>query len=402
MIYNKQELIEQGYDFEHPANFKLEIGTTIQDDKRHLKIIDKCIRYYNNGKQVFHYKYYIYQCLVCGFIKPISESNLLGQKDGCSCCTNQIIVPGINDIATLEPWMISFFPGGRKEAQKYSVHSGKKVYMKCPYCNRLSRKKIVIANMYTKRGFECSCRDGVSYPNKFMFSLLEQLREDFIPEYSPEWIGRKYFDFYLPKRNIIIEMDGGLGHGNITWGNTPDVKGFFNDMEKDQIAEIRGIKVIRVDCKKSKQSYIEENIRNSELADILDLNKVDFNICDRDGNKNIVFEICKYFKENDCKFIEDVKKKYPYINHSVLGEYLRKGAKYGWCDYNGRKSRYPNAYRKICKYTKDGQYIETYDNTKILKQNCNYNESQIGKIIMVCKGQRQSANGYIWKFSETE
>ena len=101
----------------------------------------------------------------------------------------------------------------KEDAYKYTKCSNKKVYVKCPDCGSIKKDKVRINDLY-RYGFSCKkCGDNISYPNKFMYNILDQLNIDFIPEYSPEWLGRKRFDFYIPSLSLIIEMDGGLGHG---------------------------------------------------------------------------------------------------------------------------------------------------------------------------------------------
>lgn len=409
MTYNRQELIAQGYDFKYPANFKLEIGENIQDENRDLTIIDRFVKhstcYSKRSKKVIstHYKYYVYECKKCGYIsvnKPISEGNLIYQKGRCSCCTSHTIVPGINDITITDSWMIKYFPGGAEEAKNYSACSGRKIYLKCPDCGRISDKRQLISDLHSNKGFRCVCKDGVSYPNKFMYSLLEQLNIKFETEYSPKWIGRKSYDFYLKDYKVIIEMDGELGHGNKSWDNKEDINGFFIDMEKDQIAESRQIKVVRIDSKKSNIDYLKDKINNSELKNILDLEKVDYNKCNEFANSNLIKTICEYFATNNCKTIQDMLPRFPGISHNMMGYYLRKGASFGWCDYDGRKAQYSQAYLKIKKYTLDETFVKEYDSLKNIREQDNYTNAQLSKISEVCRGKRKTAYGYIWKYVE--
>ena len=131
---------------------------------------------------------------------------------GCSCCNGAIVVPGINDIATTDPWMIKYLVDP-EDAYKYTRSSAKKVKVKCPYCGRVKDKSITLNKLHRNQSVSCSCNDGISYPNKLMFNLLEQLEVEFETEYSPDWIGNRKYDFYIPSMKLIIEMDGRLGHG---------------------------------------------------------------------------------------------------------------------------------------------------------------------------------------------
>ena len=71
-----------------------------------------------------------------------------------------------------------------------------------------------------------------------------QLKIDFETEYSPEWIKPKRYDFYFD--GIIVEMDGGLGHGNYNSLNNmsgEDSKSIDN--YKDKMAIEHGIQTQR-------------------------------------------------------------------------------------------------------------------------------------------------------------
>lgn len=51
--------------------------------------------------------------------------------------------------------------------------------------------------------------------------------------------------------------------------------------------------------------------------------------------------------------------------------------------------------RAVLQYTKDGQFIAEYSTMKEAAKKTNSNEN---KICMVCKGKRNIAGGYIWKY----
>ena len=49
----------------------------------------------------------------------MSERQILNGKR-CACCSNSVVVEGINDIPTTAPWMVDYFPGGYEEAKRYT------------------------------------------------------------------------------------------------------------------------------------------------------------------------------------------------------------------------------------------------------------------------------------------
>ena len=184
----------------HTSEFKIKIGQTFKDEKRNLVITDKehRLNYEENGTKERYDKYYKYTCNKCGWTEGwILEKCLLGKdKIGCSCCANKTIVKGINDIATTHPHLVKYFVN-IEDTYNHTYGSTNKVMVKCLDCG--CKKEISIVNFINNEFIMCpKCSDGISYPNKFMFNMLEQLNIEFISEYSPEWIGRKRYDFCIP------------------------------------------------------------------------------------------------------------------------------------------------------------------------------------------------------------
>ena len=335
--------------------FKIEIGQTFKDDKRDIIITDR-----KRGED--KHKYYKYYCNKCGFDcgkyysskdkqyvneKFISEYNLL-KGQGCLCCANQIVVKGINDIATTHPKMIQYFVN-KEDIYTHSYSSNEKILMKCPNCGYI--KKIKVYSLL-ENNFACErCGDGISYPNKFMFALLEQLNINFETEKQFKWC--KYYntykdkycigiyDFYIPSKQLIIEMDGAFHNkdNNMT-GQTKEESKFIDDC-KDKLAEYNNLKVIRIDCNYNNNDYrfdyIKNNIINSELNKIFNLNNIDWIIIEKKCEKSKVKEICDFWRIHNNVYNENITieqicslfKK----NKNIVKRYLRKGNKFGWCDY---------------------------------------------------------------------
>ena len=134
-------------------------------------------------------------------------------------------------------------------------------------------------------GLQCKyCSDGFSYAEKFMKSILNQLKVDYIHQYNPDWAHPYRYDFYFKVNNkkYIVEMDGGLGHGNFTLNGKQDITGKQIDEKKDALAKLHNIKVIRIDCNyidiENRYDYIKEHILISEVAQILNLSKINFSL----------------------------------------------------------------------------------------------------------------------------
>jgi len=233
-------------------NFKVEIGTRFKDNKRDITITD---REYRKDKRGQNWKWYKYTCNTCNWTEGWVEEGNLQRGDNCSCCRGLVVIEGINDIPTTAPWLIPYFQGGYNEAKLYtkwgtgnSNNFGGYINPVCPDCIRIKDKKIKIRDIYTNKSIGCICSDGQSFPNKTMFNILEQLGIDFIPEYNPEWIKPKRYDFYIPSINKIIEMDGQFHKNNNQMNGQTSKESNELDEYKDNLARERDIEVIRIDC----------------------------------------------------------------------------------------------------------------------------------------------------------
>ena len=120
-----------------------------------------------------------------------------------------------NKIADKRPDLIQYF-ANQSDAYRYPIYSKAYIEVVCPICKR---KRFQQVNNLCSQGFFCDiCSDGISIPNKIMYSVLEQCKIDFINEVSKakgfNWIPNQYrYDFYfktIDEQNVLIEMDGGF------------------------------------------------------------------------------------------------------------------------------------------------------------------------------------------------
>ena len=152
------------------------------------------------------------------------------------------------------------------------------------------------------------CSKWKSYPNNFMKNILNQLDVEYISEYCPDWIKPKRFDFYIPHLNIIIEMDGGLGHGHKSFMGkiTPEESKKIDNL-KDLWAKQHSIDVVRIDCQHSKHDYIKNNICNSKLNTVFNLDNIDWDLIEKHSVKSILFSISE--EMNNKSTLEDICQK---------------------------------------------------------------------------------------------
>jgi len=320
------------------SEFRFNIGSVVADDRRDLKIIEREKR----GK----HKYYKYICNKCTCESWISESNLINLKRGCAGCNSKMIVIGFNDITTKAPWMIPYIKGGYDVATTLAPNSSKKILMVCPDCGteRLKSPNKLCAD----KSLGCKCGGGFSYPERFMSGVLDQLNLEYEWGFDPEWLrgynGSKYkaqFDFCIHRYNLIIEIDGPLGHGkHIHSRSSKTIEGTKKKDEwKDNKAKENGFAVLRINADESDINYMKQSI-SDVIGDIFDLSNIDWHSCNSNAQSNRVKEVCEYYESNKPVLIMDVMKRFG-ISDQTVRRYLKSGNELGWCKYD-KKMSYKN------------------------------------------------------------
>lgn len=413
------------------SEFKIEIGTTFKDDKRDITITDRTKIQDKKGQW---YKYYKYTCNQCGFDGGehystkdkkykdeywVSESQLVGDRRvGCACCTNQskIVVKGINDIATKHPYLVKYFVN-IEDVYTHTFCSNTFIIAKCPDCGL--KKKMKINNLYNKK-FSCSkCGDKTPYPEKIMFSVLEQLKIEFQTQLSKslfKWCGNYKYDFYFELNNehYICEINGEQHYKE---NRRKDARTLEEEQENDrlkkELALKNGIKeenYIIIDCRYSDLEWIKNNdngIFKSSIHELFDLNKIDWNKCEEFALSNRVKEACNYWNNGigSTQNIANIMK----LARNTVTTYLKKGSALNWCNYDvkevKRKSSINSAMksRKPVIVFKNGIIIKRFESIielqresqKIFGTMLNYN-----MVSEVCRGLRKQYKGYTFKYAK--
>lgn len=319
---------------------------------------------------------------------------------------------GINDLATTHPEYIKYLVNPN-DAYLIGIGSHKIVLCKCPTCGDETFKRITNVR---KNGYCCKiCSDKFSYPNKFIRALFDELGVDAEYEYSPKWLKPYRFDsfFVLNNKSFVVEMDGNVGHGNNKFNSTErDIKGIATDHLKDSLASKQGIKVIRIDAKKSEVNYIKNSIEHSELSEIFDLSIVDWNKCGVFAESNLLKEVCEYYSsctENE-KSIQNIQSKF-HIARDTVRIYLVKGTKLGLCNYDKELSErlrkknalagVKNAMKKIYVYDKEMNLLYEFKNIHecVDTMSKTYGTTFLMESVRtVCRGTRKSLNNFIFKY----
>ena len=329
----------------HTSNFKIEIGHIFNDNNRNIIITYAEHRKIKRNNNFLNAKWYKYTCNECGWEEGWIEESCITRGCGCSCCANQTVVEGINDIPTTAPWMIPYFQGGYEEARLYTRSSGQKIYPICPDCSEVRYKTMGVYAIYKSHSIGCTCSDEQSYPNKLSYSLLNQLNEIyefqiFETEYSPDWIKPKRYDFYFELNNekYILEMDGGFHvNDNFMNGQTKEESKEIDDY-KDEIAKEHNVEVIRIDCRKSDLAFIKNNILHSKLSYIFNMKYINWDKCEKFALSNLVKIACELKKENNNLSTIEIGKIIG-LQGQTICEYLKKGVSLNWCEYDIKKEK---------------------------------------------------------------
>lgn len=312
-------------------DFKFEIGDIING----LEIINRECRIIKDTKR----KYYKYHCNKCGNEDWMEECNLKNGY-GCNACCSQKAVLGINTIWDKARWMVGLGVS-EEDAKKYVPNSTKEIEVVCLFCGRKKIKKINY--IYIDKSIGCICGDSISYSEKFMYSLLEQLNIDFETQYSPEWSQNKRYDFHLLDYNTIIETHG-IQHYEESGRGRSLKEEQENDRIKKELALNNGItNYIVIDCRNSEIVWIKEQILNSDLANIIDLSNIDWLKCEEFARGNLVKEVCDYWHEHREINSEDITTtticKVFGLGESTVRRYLKRGNRLGWCNYNAKEEK---------------------------------------------------------------
>ena len=242
------------------------------------------------------------------------------------------------------PWMVNYIKGGYETAKKYTCKSNKKIIFKCPDCGHEFYRDISYVYYY---GFRCQkCDDGISYPNKFSYEFLDQLKilyniENIQHEYTSDWSGRRRYDNYFEYRGqaYVLEMDGGFHKNGVYTTSEYGLSERKNaDKEKDIMAKTHDIIMIRVDCEPSTFNNIKQNICNCLLGELFDLSLIDWDKCNLIAMNGIVKKVCNDFKNNPKLTTADLGKKYD-VYATTIAKYLKRGTELGWCNYDSDIAR---------------------------------------------------------------
>ena len=379
-------------------DFIFDIGYKYQDTKGHYYTVVEQYRDAESGRKMC-------KCLChkCNNLIPHTESDIKSKR-GCPYCSNQKVLVGFNDMWTTDSWLAAWLKNP-EDGYLYCSGSNKKLDWKCPDCGEELYGYTPNLMRSYQGSFPCKkCGKGTSYPNRFMYNLLLELNEEFIPEKSFAWSNGKIYDFYLPNRNMIIEMHG-KQHYTYTGLPTSVEYQQKNDKYKKELAEKNGIEYyIIIDARKSDASFIFDNILNSELSNHFNLSNIDVQSIHEKSTTKYIFEVIDLMKQyNDVRIVAKKLK----VCVQTVYKYIYLAEELGWYVYDKeeqKEKRTKNIFNTFYhRHGKSFMCIETghaFGNYPLLENN---SETVFGRrmdraCICVSIKKNTMSYGYHWKY----
>ena len=192
--------------------------------------------------------------------------------------------------------------------------SEKRFYFKCDKCKKISNKKIRLVDII-KRSYSCEfCSDGIPITEKFISNIFNQLNEEYIYQLSKsdfKWCGYFRYDFYLPKYNIIIEVNGEQ-HYKDGWDSLEKTK--MNDLFKYKCAKNHVDNYIVIDFRYSTLEWMKENIIK-QLNEYFDLSNIDWKLAWEESQNSLCVKTWELHKEGLSN--KEISKKLKVSNSTI-------------------------------------------------------------------------------------
>lgn len=270
---------------------------------------------------MFHYPL-LCKCKVCGYVWRLSHGYLYVAHDKCPVCNNKKHHPDINMLKDTHPSLYALLKD-KSLGSQISYSSNIDVVLVCPNCGY---EQTSYLNNVSRRGFSCKrCSDGISYPNKFMFSALRQMGLEFETEKTFVWSKLKRYDFFIPSLNAIIEVNGGQ-HYEPSFSFRDE---FENDIEKQNLAFANSVNLyITIDARKSTREYIEKSISDSIISSFVNFNAINFQECDKDASCSKLLQCCNLY--NSGTNYHEIAKILS-VSEKTVWLYIRRGKRIGLC-----------------------------------------------------------------------
>lgn len=346
------------------------------------------------------------QCDCGNIVIKRSQGLLNGKTKSCGCLRNEI---GNNpfrfDVGQkIETKYGKFVVKERmREERETDRIRDKKYICKCIDCGEIN---VILEHTLMDNHGSCrACSDSRSFGERFFYWFLKQFDIVFDTEYSPSWAGRRKYDFHFVRngKDYIVEIDGAQHIDRYKYIGLSYDEVVKIDKEKEKVAEDKGHIIIRINCEQSKGKYIAENIKKSELKNIFDLEKVDWNKCFYMAMSSKTRTACDLWNggHDSTKEIAGIMKTAP----NYVSKLLLECSEFRLCDYDSTKEQ--DKGRK--KTLKNSKKIICTDNGIVFQgaEECSRQSEEIfgvhlngGSITRVCRKERKAYKGFHFEFVE--
>ena len=269
----------------------------------------------------FSNKFAFWKCHKCGYEWKAKICNRSNNK-GCPCCSHNILVPGINDLATTHPDLAKewdYTNNGDLKPNMFSHGTRTKVWWVCPNGHHYQAS---IGHRSASSGTSCPiCNSGrqTSFREQAFYYYIKKLYPNTISRFKNDVFGKFELDIFIPEINTAIEYDG------VAWHKENK---FEREKRKYELCKQQNIKLIRVKEKFDSNSYsgladfvisVEniEDLRNLEILIKQVLDYIDVNcFCSFIGGAKYLncpikvdlvkdrFEIMKYATKIERSFLD--------------------------------------------------------------------------------------------------
>jgi very-short-patch-repair endonuclease len=162
-------------------------------------------------------KYAWWKCSKCGYEWKAKISNRSLLNRGCPCCSEpvRVIVPGINDLKTKFPHIAKEWhptKNGDLVPEQFAGGSKQKVWWLCPIGHEY---QATINHRTHPDGTGCPiCYSGrqTSFAEQAIYFYVNKLYPDAISRYTADFLGKFELDIYIPSIKYAIEYDGEAWH----------------------------------------------------------------------------------------------------------------------------------------------------------------------------------------------
>lgn len=383
-------------------------------------------------------------CSVCGYHWPAKISNRAILKRGCPACKNKVVWPGHNDLATTHPEVAAewdYEKNGDLTPQMVTHGANYEVWWRCPLGHSYHADLLHRTNKDKPTGCPvCFAGRQTSFAEQAVFYYVKKLYPDAENRSRSLFKNSMELDIYIPSIKLGIEYDGEAWHGKNN--KKPE-----RERKKYQICKDNGVTLIRLREKRFGNEFecADQVIQMDDLYEPENLEKVIIGLlASIDPSSNHwTRKTYKLFSDVDVNIKRDEKdiRKYmtqitgslaekypelaaewhPSLNGDVRPDMVKPKSdiKYYWicpvcgneyeaspghrvegtgCPDCARKRNIASRMKRVIMIDPgSGEVIKEFASIREARNTTGISESNISS---VCKGNRNKAGGYIWRYAE--